>query len=87
MDDFTARPFIDVTDTDFAVASDALRSGSNLNELARQFAEYRQYARYELAAEICEWLRDGGDKVDESYARLIETRWGSVLPPEKTATM
>lgn len=78
MDDFTARPFIEVEETDYAVAKDALCSGSNLNELARQFAEYRQYTRNELLAEICDWLRDGGDDVDESYARLIEIRWGII---------
>ncbi len=78
MDDFTARPFIDVTDTDYAVAKDALQSGSNLNELARQFAEYRQYTKNKLIAEICEWFREDGDNVDESYARLIEIRWGVV---------
>ena len=75
MDDFTARPFIEVTDTDLAVAKDATGSGNDLNELARQFAEYRQHSRNELLAEICAWLREGGDEVDESYARLIEMRW------------
>jgi len=78
MEDFTARPFIEVAETDYAVAEDALRCGNNINELARQFAEYRQYTRNELLAEICDWLRDGGDDVDESYARLIEIRWGII---------
>lgn len=79
MDDFTNRPFIEVTDTDFAVARDAIEYGCNLNELARQFAEYRLHAKQEIVQEICEWLRLDGDNSDESYARLIETRWRIII--------
>lgn len=79
MSAFVAIPFIEKAETDYSAARDAFQSASNFDALVRQFAEHRQNAKYELVAEVCAWLREGGDEHDEAYARLIETRWGFVL--------